>query len=158
MKRLIGFVDPVRAGAEGIASRSIVGGFTPERGGRVRRPLAFRVNPEFLAALTDYMNGEPSRSDEIVAQAREIPSCWLYIIDPRDPTPDEEDPPATDVLGCYAVDEAGQVVPNSFQYNSEHLWFCTAGGVSGMLEDRTRLTTGSTRRHLPASRGRIKGV
>ncbi len=135
VKHLIGFLDPVRAGAQGITMRSVVGGFVPGPDGGFN-PDTFGSNPEFIAAFTDFMNDSPSRSDEIVTQAKTIPSQWLYIVDPRDNTPDEEDPPASNIVGCYAVDETGQVVPNSFQYNSEHLWFCDETGVSGMLEDR----------------------
>lgn len=135
MKHLIGFVDPVRAGAQGISSRSVVGDFDPGADGGFN-PDSFGANPEFLAAFTDFMNDSPSRSDEIVEQAKTIPSQWLYIVDPRDVTPDDEDPPPSNIVGCYAVDEAGQVVPNSFQYNGEHVWFCPRYGVSGMLEDR----------------------
>src|SRR4051794_2003649 len=135
VKHLVGFLDPVRAGAEGIATRSIVGGFTPGEDGAFN-PGSFSVNPEFVAAFTDYMNGEPSRSDEIAAQARTVPSSWLYVVDPRDQTPDDQDPPGSQVIGCYAVDEAGQIVPNSFQYNAEHLWFCPETGPSGVLENR----------------------
>ena len=135
VRRLIGFVDPVRAGAEGIATRRIVGGFTPDPSGTFD-PNAFAANPEFLAAVTDYMNGEPSQSAEIVAQALTVPSDWLYILDPRNDSPDDTDPPTPDVVGCYAVDEAGQIVPNSFQYNREHRWFCPEGGTSGLLNDR----------------------
>jgi hypothetical protein len=135
VKHLVGFFDAVRAGAEGVPSRSIVGGFTPNEDGGFDVET-FRVNPEFLAAVTDFMNDEPSRSDEVAAQARANQSDWLYIVDPRDPTPDDEDPPASNIVGAYAVDESGQVVPNSFQYNSQHLWFCVKSGISGLLEDR----------------------
>jgi hypothetical protein len=135
MKHLIGFLDPVLAGAKGIATRSVVGGFVPDADGEFDA-RTFRANPEFLAAFTDFMNDEPSRSDEVVAQALTIPSQWLYIVDPRDETPDDRDPPASQIVGCYAVDDSGQVVPNSFQYNAEHVWFCPETGVSGLLDDR----------------------
>ena len=135
VRRLIGFVDPVRAGAEGIANRKIVGAFTPDAEGRFD-PSAFSVNAEFLAAFTDFMNDEPSRSPEVAGMALKVPSDWLYILDPRDDSPDDADPPASDVVGCYAVDETGQIVPNSFQYNREHRWFCPARGTSGLLDDR----------------------
>src|SRR4051794_34483215 len=78
MKHLIGFLDPVLAGARGINPRSVVGGFTPDAEGEFD-PATFRVNPVFLAAFTDYMNDEPSRSPEVVEQARTLRSEWLYI-------------------------------------------------------------------------------
>src|SRR4051812_38385697 len=121
IRHVVGFVDAVRAGAEGVPTRSIVGAFQPTSEGGFD-PESFGANPEFIAAFTDFMNDEPSRSEDVVAQAKTIPSQWLYIVDPRDETPDEDDPPATNIVGCYAVDDTGQVVPNSFQYNGQHLW------------------------------------
>lgn len=135
VRRLIGFLDPVKAGAAGIPTRSIVGGFTPEGDGDFDIS-SFDINPEFLAALTDFMNGEPSESDEVREQAKQVPGQWLYIIDPRDDTPEDQDPPASEVVGAYAVDETGQIVPNSFQYNSQHVWFSPEAGTSGLLNDR----------------------
>lgn len=134
-KHLIGFLDPVRAGAEGLAPRSIVGGFTPNPQGDFD-PESFGLNPDFLAAFVDFMNDEPSRSDEVRGRAGQIRSGWLYVLDPRNDTPDDQDPPKSDIVGCYAVDDTGQVVPNSFQYNAEHRWFCPDAGTSGLLEDR----------------------
>src|SRR4051812_31535572 len=83
IKHMVGLVDAVRAGAEGVPTRSIVGRFTPGPDGSFNIET-FGVNPEFVAAFTDFMNGDPSRSDEVVAQAKSIPSQWLYIVDPRD--------------------------------------------------------------------------
>src|SRR6478735_3985933 len=115
--RVIAFIDPVLAGARGISTRRIVGGFPAGSTGDFD-PSQFAVNPEFVAALTDYMNSEPSRSPEILEQARDVPGQWLYILDPRNDSPEDEEPPAGDILGCYAVDDAGQIVPSSFQYNA----------------------------------------
>ena len=134
-RHLVGFLDPVLAGSRGIDSRAMIGEFTPGPDGEFDHE-SFRVNPEFVAALTDYMNGAPSRTPEIIAQARSIPSDWLYVVDPRDATDPDEDPPLAEVLGCYAVDADGQIVPNSFQYNRNHLWFNPDSGVSGLLSDR----------------------
>ncbi len=65
-----------------------------------------------------------------------IPGQWLYLVDPRNTAPENEDPPGPDMLGCFAVDETGQVVPFSFQYNADHRWFCPDKGPSGLLTDR----------------------
>ena len=46
MRTLIGYVDPVRAGAEGISTRSIVGGFIPGADGGFDL-ATFNANPEF---------------------------------------------------------------------------------------------------------------
>ena len=132
---LVAFLDPVRAGASGILTRSVVGSFVPDAAGEFDAHT-FAVNPEFVAAFVDYMNQEPDRVAAIRENARAIPGQWLYLVDPRDATPRDEDPPPSDILGCFAVDDSGQVVPNSFQYNAEHKWFSIETGVSGLLEDR----------------------
>ena len=133
-RHLLCFLEPVRAGAEGIAVRSIVGDFTPGPDGAFDA-ATFRANPQFIAALTDYMNLEADRSPEIIAQARAQPSVWLYLIDPRNPDPNGDIPP-TDLVGCFAVDDVGQIVPSSFQYNTNHAWIDPSSGPSGILADR----------------------
>src|SRR3954451_1858706 len=122
VRQFLAFIDPVAAGARGIATRRIVGAYSNEPDGRFH-PDRFAVNPEFVAAITDYMNAEATHAPELASQAEAIPGQWLYLIDPRHAPTDEGDPPARDILGCYAVDQAGQIVPNSFQYNREHRMF-----------------------------------
>ena len=134
-KHLVGFLDPVRAGAEGIDSRFMVGEFTPRPDGEFDVET-FAANPEFIAAFTDYMNDAPSRAPDVVESAATITSDWLYIVDPRNATEADQDPPTADILGAFAVDDGGQVVPNSFQYNAEHQWFSPDHGISAMLQDR----------------------
>jgi hypothetical protein len=131
----LGFLDPVLAGAKGIEARAVVGEYT--RGeGDVFDPDAFRVNPAFVEAVTGYMNEEAGATAAIAAQARSVESGWLYVIDPRDRTPDGEEPPPANVLGAFAVDDSGQVVPNSFQYNANHRMFDRDHGTSALLFDR----------------------
>lgn len=134
-RHLVGFLDPVRAGARGLASHAMVGEFTPGPDGEFDGD-SFVPNPEFVAAVTAYMNAQAGPSPEVAAEARKVPGDWLYLVDPRDETPDGDDPPRENILGAFAVDEGGQVVPNSFQYNANHRWFSRESGVSGMLEDR----------------------
>jgi hypothetical protein len=134
-RHLVGFLDPVLAGSRGLDSRSMVGEFDPGPDG-VFDHTTFRPNPEFIAAVEQFMNGAPSRTPEVADQARAIPNQSLYIVDPRNRTEPDADPPASDILGAYSVDGDGRIVPGSFQYNRAHLWFCPASGVSGMLEDR----------------------
>lgn len=134
-QHIVAFLDPVRAGAEGIPPRSVVGGFTPDESGSFDYDT-FELNADFIEAFVDYMNSAPSATEEIRAQASLIRSDWLYVLDPRNQSPDDADPPKSDILGCYAIDDTGQVAPKSFQYNAEHLWFCLGNGVSGLLEDR----------------------
>lgn len=134
-RHLIGFLDPVLAGSVGILSGAMVGEFTPDESGDFD-PETFLLNPDFIEAVTAFMNEEPSRITTLSEGAKEIPGQWLYVVDPRNRTPPDEDPPAEDILGAYAVDETGQIAPNSFQYNAQHLWFSRESGVSGMLADR----------------------
>ena len=131
---IVAFVEPVRAGSEGIASRCVVGEFTPGPDGGFD-PGSFRANPEFLAAVVDYMNDEAGRSASLVEQARAIRSDWLYVEDPR-VGQDENPPAASDLLGAFAVDDVGQIVPKSFQINSHHRLFTAERGASGLLGDR----------------------
>ena len=91
-RHLLAFIEPVRAGSSGIAPRSIVGEITPTAGGY--DPRSLKLNPEFIEAFTDYMNEVQSVTPEIVAQARDLPSGWVYIIDPRHVEEPGVDPPA----------------------------------------------------------------
>ena len=133
-RHIVCLLEPVRAGAVGIDARTIVGGYDPgpDRGFDLQ---SFRPNPGFAAAFTDYMNAVASHAPELIAQAAAQPGLWLYLVDPRAPDPAGEVPPG-DVVGCFAVDETGQIAPNSFQYNANHLWFDPDAGPSGILSDR----------------------
>jgi hypothetical protein len=82
------------------------------------------------------MNEIQASTPEIQGQARTLPSGWLYIIDPRNTDSDEIDPPPTDLVGAFAVDDVGQVVPRSFQYNSNHALIDQDRGVTGLFSDR----------------------
>ena len=81
-RHLLAFLEPVRAGSAGIDPRSIVGEITPTDGGGYD-PRSLKLNPEFIEAFTDYMNEVQAVTPEIIAQARTLPSGWVYIIDPR---------------------------------------------------------------------------
>lgn len=132
---LICFLDPVLAGARGIDPRAVVGIYG-EAGVEDFDAAGFRVNPTFVEALTGYMNEEAVESPEVVAEAKNLASGWLYIVDPRDRAEPDAEPPASNLLGAYAVDEAGQVVPGSFQYNEKHAVFDPSQGPSGVLFDK----------------------
>jgi hypothetical protein len=134
-RHLVCFLDPVLAGARGIDHRAVVGEFTPGPG-LAFDPSTFRLNPAFVETVTGYMNEEAGRSDDLKRDARGQPGGWLYVLDPRYTGGPDEEPPAADLLGCFAVDGSGQIVPNSFLYNEKHRWFGEASGVSGVLSDR----------------------
>lgn len=136
-RHVVAFVEPVRAGSEGISARSVVGDFRPGPSGGFD-PGTFRPNPEFLAALSAYMDHEAGRSASLIEQAAAIRSGWLYVDDPRAVASESgaEAPDPGDLLGAFAVDDAGQIVPGSFQYNSRHALFDPDRGPSGIFRDR----------------------
>ena len=135
-RHLVGFIDPVLAGALGLVSHAMVGEFTPKPSGDFD-PETFSVNPEFVEAVIRFMNLQPARSEPLRLGAREIPGERLYVVDPRAEVPDDEDPMPEDVLGWYQVDQTGVLVPESFEYNAQHTWFSTTSGISGLLMDRS---------------------
>jgi hypothetical protein len=132
---LVAFVEPVRAGSVGISARAMVGEFTPGPGGAFDA-ATFRLNPAFIEAFSSYMNEEAGRSASLIEQARGLASGWLYVMDPRSEAPADADPSPGDLIGAFAVDEAGQIVPGSFQYNREHVLFDPAAGPSGLFRER----------------------
>ncbi len=132
---ILAFLDTVRAGAEGIVARSIVGELEPSPQGGYD-PARFALNPEFVEAFTAFMNEVAATSESVVEQARAVQSEWLYVIDPRHGVDASVEPAPSDLLGAFAVDETGQVVPGSFQYNRNHRWLDPDGGPSGLLADR----------------------
>lgn len=134
-RHLLAFIEPVRAGSSGIDSRSIVGEITPKDEGGYE-PESLKLNPEFIETFGAYMNEVQSITPEIVEQARTLLSGWVYIIDPRNTDAEGDDPPAADLVGAFAVDDAGQVVPKSFQYNSKHILIDQERGMTGLFSDR----------------------
>ncbi len=133
-RHLIGFMDPVLAGAIGIVSHAMVGEFTPRENGDFD-PESFIVNPEFVQVVIRYMNLQPIHSSQLAQGAREIPGQKLYVVDPRAQVADHEDPPAEDILGWYQVDSSGELPADSFHYNVQHAWFSLETGLSGLLRD-----------------------
>lgn len=132
---LICFLDPVLAGAVGINARSVVGEFKPDEEGEFD-PDTFIVNTTFVEALTQYMNERTAYLPGIIAEATRNASEWLYLLDPRFPHTSDEPTPPEDLIGAFAVDDAGQIVPKSFQYNANHELFHDDNGPSGVLSDR----------------------
>jgi hypothetical protein len=119
---------------KGIDSREVIGRVEPGPAGGFD-PTSLVPNPAFVETLARYMNEEAARSPEVAREAMANPSGWVYVIDPRQDDPDAPVPPAN-ILGCFAADDAGQVVPDSFQYNRNHRWVDPVRGVSGVLRDR----------------------
>ena len=137
IRHLICFLDSVRAGAEGINPKAIVGEIPVE--GSVKPdefdPKDFQLNAGFVENLTNFLNECGAISEELQTQARSITSGWLYLIDPRHQDPNVE-PSDANTIGAFAVDDTGQIVPGSFLYNEKHRFFDPDSGMSGLLMNR----------------------
>src|SRR5262245_33131162 len=105
-RHLVGFLDPVLAGSKGIDERAVIGEFTPRDDGEFDH-TTFRLNAAFVEALVAYMNAETARSPDLVAQASSIREERLYLVDPRNTTESDDEPPVEDVLGSFYVDDLG---------------------------------------------------
>jgi len=134
-RHLICFLDPDHAKEVGIDLRAIVGEFSPGPEGDFD-PTTFAVNSEFIASLVDYMNIQASIVPSLIADAKKNAGGMLYLLDPRYTPSADEEPPPTELIGAYSVDEDGTIVEDSFQYNEKHTWFDKTHGVSGVLADR----------------------
>ncbi len=137
IRHLICFLDAVRAGAEGINPKAIVGEIPSDEsvGPNEFDPKDFQLNAGFIESLTGFLNDCAPQSAELQAQARSITSGWLYLIDPRHHDPNSE-PTDADTIGAFAIDDTGQIVPGSFLYNEKHRFFSTESGLSGLLMNR----------------------
>ena len=135
LRHYVGFQDAVMAGAVGLASHAMVGEFTPDPSGEFD-PTTFVPNPEFIEALVEFLDTQAREAPALAAAAAESPDQPLYLVDPRATTPEDQEPPAEDVVGHFEVDQAGTILPGSFSYNRAHVWFSTHQGVSGLLHDR----------------------
>ncbi len=135
VRQILAFIEPARADAAGIDKRSIVGEVTttPEGGFDA---TGLQVNPDFVVALSDYMDEVAAVSPEMVAMARSVRPGWAYVTDPRNPGQAGVDPPQADIVGAFAVDDAGQISPGSFQYNHSHVLIDRDRGMSGLFSDR----------------------
>jgi hypothetical protein len=134
-QHLIGFIDPILAGARGIDARAILGEFTPGADGDFD-PRTFQANPRFIAAFEEFMNEVAARSAELMDEATKHPGGRLNIVDGRYLSNAPGDPPGAELIGRFAIDEAGRIVPGSFQHNPDHAWFHPETGTSSILRNR----------------------
>jgi len=132
---LLCFVEPSHALERGIEGRAVLAEFTPDPEGGVDLD-SLRINPVFIEAFARFMNEEAARSPDLAAEALNHAGDRLYIIDSRHPGDGDDDPPAGEVVGCFAVDDSGKIVPDSFEYNPEHLWIAPDTGGSSILASR----------------------
>jgi hypothetical protein len=132
---LLCFVDPAIATAEGLSEEWIVGELDPDETGELR-PEGLRVNPEFVLALSGYLNHLPSTRPQIVEQGRAARGDErLVLLDPRFQGGPADEPPFEDVLGSYKLESDGEIVSGSFVYNSAHRLFDPVRGPSGLFFD-----------------------
>ena len=134
-RHLICFLDPEHAKEIGIDLKAVVGEFTPGPEGDFD-PETFAVNSEFIHSLTDYMNVQASVVPSLVEEAKRNAGGWLYLLDPRFTPATGTEPPSSELIGGYTVDQTGTIVDDSFRYNDKHTWFDKTHGVSGVLADR----------------------
>ena len=132
---VICFQDPVHAGSVGINVRSIVGRFQPGPSGKFD-PATFQFNLAFVEEVTRYFNEVVILSDTLQDEARHSPDGRMEVIDPRCSLQTLTEIPISSVLGYFAVDAAGKLLPGSFLYNHNHLWFDPEQGTSGLLCSR----------------------
>jgi hypothetical protein len=135
IRHLVGFQDGVLAGSIGLVSHAMVGEYEPEPDGTFN-PDTFKLNTEFLDAAKQFLNAQAKISPELIEGATQVPGERLFLVDPRNHSEGDEEPPAEDVLGWYDVDDTGHVVENSFVYNPQHAWFSKSSGASGLLANR----------------------
>jgi hypothetical protein len=134
-QHLIGFIDPVLAGARGIDARAILGEFTPGADGGFDS-RTFRANPRFITAFEQFMNEVAASSAELTNEARKHPGGRLNVVDARHRGNPHGDPPNAELIGSFTIDEAGRIVPGSFRHNPDHLWFHPGTGTSSILLNR----------------------
>jgi hypothetical protein len=135
IQHLIGFIDPVLAGARGIDARAILGEFTPGADGGFDA-RTFRANPRFIAAFEQFMNEVAARSSELMNEAGKHPGGRLNVVDARHRAQSHGDPPPAELVGRFTIDDAGRIVPGSFRHNPDHVWFHPATGTSSILLNR----------------------
>ena len=134
-RHVVAYLDPVLAGSVGIFSGCFVGDFTPDENGEFD-VNTFVPNPEFVESFTAFMNTQAEHSPELNGGAQQVAGQPLYLVDPRCEIGPEEEPEPEEVLGHFMVDPQGAIVPGSFLYNPQHVWFSPQPGVSGLLVNR----------------------
>ena len=95
----------------------------------------FRRNTTFADRFARYMRGEAAAQPAILDEARVKPGEYVYVIDPRTPTPQGR-VPFDDIVGWYESDPDGDPRPETFTYNPKHLLVTEEGRWSGVLEDK----------------------
>ena len=129
---VICFQDPLHAGSAGIDVRTIVGRYQPTADGRFN-PATFQFNTAFVNLVAEFMNAVVIHDPNLVNEATYVTNGRLEVIDPRCLNQELAEVPMTEILGWFAVDDAGAILNDSFLYNHNHLWFEPDFGTSGLL-------------------------
>ncbi len=134
-RHLLAFLEPTRAESAGIEPRCIVGDIEPTAEGGLDA-ATLRVNPEFVGAIAAYMNEVQAGSPDLAGSARALAPGRFPVVDPRNPPRPDVAPPPGDIVGTFAVDDSGRVVPGSFSYNQAHALIDPELGISALFSDR----------------------
>lgn len=133
---VISFQDPLHAGSAGVDVRTIVGRYEPAADGGFN-PATFQFNTAFVNLVADYMNTVVIHDPNLAREAAYVQNGRLEVIDPRCLNHELAEVPMSEILGWFAVDEAGAIMSGSFLYNHDHRWFEPRFGTSGLLSMKT---------------------
>jgi hypothetical protein len=133
---VISFQDPLHAGSAGVDVRTIVGRYEPTADGRFN-PATFQFNTAFVNLVAEFMNAVVIHDPNLAQEAIHVQNGRLEVIDPRCLDQELAEVPMSEILGWFAVDEAGAILSDSFLYNHNHLWFEPQFGTSGLLSMKT---------------------
>jgi len=127
-----GFKDYVTLSAvgaafkNGLAPAEIVGALIqPIKDGGAVVPANFARNRVFVELLHRTIAKHGPSVSGLVAAAKQQREGWVHIIDGRTPTPQGAVPPE-DIIGAFQV-RGGQIIPGSYQQNSNHKILSTQG-------------------------------
>jgi hypothetical protein len=112
--------------AQGLTPKAIVGVMRRLlQPGEKITPDLFILNRPFVdflhGVLARYSPGQPACQ----AEARQVGEGFIYILDQRTPTPEDEVPPE-DIIGALEVRD-GNIIPDSYRPNPNHLILSARG-------------------------------
>ena len=104
---------------EGLVPEAIVGALSDQwEPATPITPAVFARNSVFVKFLHAVIARHGPNDPRFLAEAKRLGAGWVYIIDQRTPTPNDEVPPE-DIIGAFEV-RAGTAVPESYRPNSKH--------------------------------------
>lgn len=121
--KALSWLSQERIFEKGLPSKAIIG-LLPHSETRLD-PATFKPNPEFVAFLHEVIKTYAPLDPDLQAEARKQGQGWLYIIDGRTPTPQDNVPPE-DIIGAFQL-QAGKIMAGSYQGNQNHRLVTTFG-------------------------------